>query len=124
MIKLTDNAEVYLEEFKSELLKFEDVTRRSIPIIQQTDNDYEGNKLMHKIHEEEQEEYHTGYWRLVTKLDTVKNLIVLTDEEYKILQDKLNEGLSNYCKLLEINRNQTEKNSFKGEYINDKKSIL
>ena len=124
MLKLTDNAEVYLEEFKSELLKFEDVTRRSIPIIQQTDNDYEGNKLMHKIHEEEQEEYHTGYWRLVTKLDTVKNLIVLTDEEYKILQDKLNEGLSNYCKLLEINRNQTEKNSFKGEYINDKKSIL
>ena len=42
----------------------------------------------------------------------------------KLLQDKLNEGLSNYCKLLKINRNQTEKNNFKGEYINDKKSIL
>ena len=116
MLKLTDIAEDYLNEFKLELEKFEDVAKRSIPIVQHhVTDDPQSNKIMHRIHTEQLEEYHDNYWRLVTKLDTVKNLIVMTDEKYESLENILSNGLTQYCKLIDVNKSQTEKNNYVGD---------
>lgn len=115
MLKLNKDAEGYLKEFKAELEKFEDVTRKSIPIVQNhLIDDIRHNKIMYEKHKEELRELQIGYWRLVTKLDTVKNLIVLSGEEHESLNKILEQGLRNFVKLLKINDSENEKNGYKG----------
>jgi len=116
-LKLNKNANGFIKQFKSQVIQFEDVTKRSIPIVQEYKaNDHDTNEISHNIHKEEVREYQVGYWRLVTKLDTVKNLVTISKEEYRSLEKILGQGLSNYLKLMDINNSETEENNYMGNY--------
>lgn len=98
MYNLSENAEGYLENFKKEMEKFKTVTEKSIPIAEECADD----KFMNRLHKEQLEESDIIYWRMLTKLDTIKNLIILSDEEYDSLEKMLNSALSNVCILNKI----------------------